>query len=82
MLVLTRKTGQQILMDKGRIQMKVIKVEDDVISIGIEAPLHIDIARQEVFINHKHCNKVGIVFLLTNPFRLWCCINNFTNGAA
>lgn len=36
-------------MDKGRIQMKVIKVVDDVISIGIEAPLHIDIAREEVF---------------------------------
>lgn len=49
MLVLTRKAGQQIFMDKGRIQMKVIKVEDDVISIGIEAPLHIDIAREEVF---------------------------------
>lgn len=49
MLVLTRKAGQQILMDKGRIQMKVIKVEDDIISIGIDAPLHIDIARQEVF---------------------------------
>lgn len=49
MLVLTRKAGQQIFMDKGRIQMKVIKVEDDVISIGIDAPLHIDIAREEVF---------------------------------
>ncbi|MGL6030070.1 MAG: carbon storage regulator [Legionella sp.] len=49
MLVLTRRAGQQIFMDKGRIQMKVIKVEDDVISIGIEAPLHIDIAREEVF---------------------------------
>ncbi|HHG8504987.1 TPA: carbon storage regulator [Legionella pneumophila] len=49
MLVLTRKAGQQIFMDKGRIQMKVIKVEDDVISIGIDAPFHIDIAREEVF---------------------------------
>ncbi|KTD34677.1 pleiotropic regulatory protein for carbon source metabolism [Legionella moravica] len=49
MLVLTRKAGQQIFMDKGRIQMKVIKVVDDVISIGIDAPLHIDIAREEVF---------------------------------
>jgi carbon storage regulator len=49
MLVLTRKAGQQILMDKGRIQMKVIKIEDGIISIGIDAPLHIDIAREEVF---------------------------------
>ncbi|HHG8507944.1 TPA: carbon storage regulator [Legionella pneumophila] len=49
MLVLTRKAGQQIFMDKGRIQMSVIKVEGGVISIGINAPLHIDIAREEVF---------------------------------
>ena len=49
MLVLTRKAGQQIFIDKGRIQMKVLKVEEDVISIGINAPRHIDIAREEVF---------------------------------
>ncbi len=49
MLVLTRKAGQQIFMDKGRIQMKVIKIEDGIISLGIDAPLHIDIAREEVF---------------------------------
>ncbi|HAT8326754.1 TPA: carbon storage regulator [Legionella pneumophila] len=53
MLVLTRKAGQQILMDKGRIQMKVLKVVDDIISIGIAAPEHIDIAREEVYLRNQ-----------------------------
>ena len=49
MLVLTRKIGQQILMQNGSIQMKVLKVDDDVISIGIHAPANVDIDREEVF---------------------------------
>ncbi|HCD9500596.1 TPA: carbon storage regulator [Legionella pneumophila] len=50
MLVLTRKAGQQILIGKGLIQMKVLKVDDDVISIGIKAPQHIDIDREEIYL--------------------------------
>ncbi len=50
MLVLTRKIGQQILTQTGSIQMKVQKVDDDVISIGIHAPANVDIDREEVFI--------------------------------
>ncbi|HAU2256048.1 carbon storage regulator [Legionella pneumophila] len=50
MLVLTRKAGQQILIGKGLIQMKVLKVDDDIISIGIKAPQHIDIDREEVYL--------------------------------
>ena len=50
MLVLTRKIGQQILMGNGSIQMKVLKIDDGVISIGINAPAHIDIDREEVFL--------------------------------
>ena len=50
MLVLTRKIGQQILIGNGSIQMKVLKIDDGVISIGINAPDHIDIDREEVFL--------------------------------
>ncbi|HAU3632850.1 TPA: carbon storage regulator [Legionella pneumophila] len=50
MLVLTRKAGQQILIGKGLIQMKVLKVVDDIISIGIKAPQHIDIDREEIYL--------------------------------
>ncbi|MFO9661698.1 carbon storage regulator [Legionella pneumophila serogroup 1] len=50
MLVLTRKAGQQILIGKGLIQMKVLKVDDDIISIGIKAPQHIEIDREEIYL--------------------------------
>ncbi len=48
MLVLTRKIGQQVLIDKGIIQVKILGVEGDVISIGFNAPEYIDIDREEV----------------------------------
>ena len=50
MLVLTRKIGQKILMGKGTIQMKVLNVSNDIISIGIHAPDDIDIDREEVYL--------------------------------
>ncbi|BCZ95894.1 TPA: carbon storage regulator [Legionella pneumophila] len=57
MLVLTRKAGQQILIGKGLIQMKVLKVDDDIISIGIKAPQHIDIDREEIYLKKLQQEK-------------------------
>ncbi|KTD20119.1 carbon storage regulator [Legionella londiniensis] len=57
MLVLTRKIGQQILIGKGLIQMKVLKVNDDVISIGIQAPKHIDVDREEIYLKKLQQEK-------------------------
>jgi len=50
MLVLTRKIGQQILIGNGTIKMKVLKIEGESISIGFNAPQHIDIDREEIFL--------------------------------
>ena len=71
MLVLTRKIGQQILMDKGAIQIKVLRVDGGVISIGLNAPKHIDIDREEVYlkkvtqrqdaINISELNRYGML---------------------
>jgi carbon storage regulator len=61
MLVLTRKIGQQILIGKGLIQMKVLKVTDDIISIGINAPQHIDIDREEIYLKKLQQEKAGVV---------------------
>lgn len=58
MLVLTRKAGQQILIGKGLIQMKVLKVDDDIISIGIKAPQHIDIDREEIYLKKLQQEQV------------------------
>lgn len=49
MLILTRRVGEKILIDKGQIQVKVLLECDGVITLGIQAPAHIDVDRQEIF---------------------------------
>lgn len=49
MLVLTRRIGEQILIDKGQIQIKVLYERNGLIAIGIQAPAHVDIDRKEIF---------------------------------
>lgn len=50
MLVLTRKIGQQVLIAKGSIQVKVLRINGDDIRIGITAPEHVDIDREEIYL--------------------------------
>jgi carbon storage regulator len=47
MLVLTRGIGQEIVID-GVIRVNVVAVKGDKVRIGIEAPDHIRVDRQEV----------------------------------
>lgn len=62
MLVLTRKIGQQVLINNGIIQMKILGIDKDydVISIGFNAPEHIDIDREEVYLR-KLIQQSGFV---------------------
>jgi len=48
MLILSRKPGESIIID-GRITVKILRVEGDVIKVGIEAPTNIPVHRQEVY---------------------------------
>jgi carbon storage regulator len=48
MLILSRKLGESIVID-GRIHVKVMRVEGDVVKLGIEAPAEIPVHRQEVY---------------------------------
>lgn len=48
MLVLSRKSNESIVID-GRIVIKVIRVEGDVVKLGIEAPMDVPVHRQEVY---------------------------------
>jgi carbon storage regulator len=50
MLVLTRKIGQQIVIGKGVIQMKVLNADNGIIRIGINAPSNIDVDREEIYL--------------------------------
>ena len=48
MLILSRKTGESIVID-GRIHVKVVRVEGEVVKIGIEAPADVPVHRREVY---------------------------------
>ena len=43
MLVLTRRVGEQILINKGQIEIKVLYVRKGHIAIGINAPSNIEV---------------------------------------
>lgn len=48
MLILSRKTGESIIID-GRILVKVVRIEGGMVKVGIEAPAEVPVHRQEVF---------------------------------
>jgi carbon storage regulator len=48
MLVLSRKPGESVVID-GRIKVKIVRLDGDVVKIGIEAPADVPIHRQEVY---------------------------------
>ena len=56
MLILSRKPGETVVID-GRIHVKFIRVEGDVVKIGIEAPVDVSIHRQEVYDEIQRSNK-------------------------
>jgi carbon storage regulator len=48
MLILSRKLNESIVID-GRITVKVMRVDGDVIKLGIAAPVDVPVHRQEVY---------------------------------
>ncbi|MBL7479744.1 carbon storage regulator [Legionella bononiensis] len=50
MLILIRRIGEAIYIDKGRIKVHLLSENDGLIRLGIEAPKHFDIERKEVFV--------------------------------
>jgi carbon storage regulator len=56
MLILSRKPGETVVID-GRIRVKVIRVEGDVVKIGIDAPADISIHRQEIYDEIQRSNQ-------------------------
>ena len=57
MLVLTRRTGEQILIDKGSIQIKILYQRNGHVAVGIKAPRHVDVDRKEIFIKKQNTKK-------------------------
>jgi carbon storage regulator len=48
MLILSRKIGESIVID-GRIIVKIVRLDGDMVKLGIEAPAEVPVHRQEVY---------------------------------
>ncbi len=61
MLVLSRKPTQSIVID-GRIVVKIVRVEGDVVKVGIEAPADVPVHRKEVYDEIQHNNEEALAW--------------------
>ena len=59
MLILSRKSSESIVID-GRIRVKIVRVEGDVVKIGIEAPADVPVHRQEVYEEIQRSNQQAV----------------------
>lgn len=59
MLILSRKPGESIVID-GKIRVKIVRAEGDVVKIGIEAPPDVPVHRQEVYEEIQSSNQQAL----------------------
>ena len=57
MLILTRKVGESIAIGDGSITISVMEVKGRQVRLGINAPAHTPIHRQEIFEKIKEANQ-------------------------
>lgn len=60
MLILTRKVGQNVLMYHGTIEVKVLDMDEERVTLGFIAPEDIDIDREEIYYK-KRAQKLNIL---------------------
>ena len=58
MLVLSRRIGEEILIDKGQIKIKILNIRNGSVAVGIQAPKQVDVDRKEIFFR-KQNNPLG-----------------------
>jgi carbon storage regulator len=59
MLILSRKAGESIVID-GRIHVKIVRMEGDVVKVGIEAPPSVPVHRKEVYDEIQRNNQQAL----------------------
>ena len=59
MLILSRKINESIVID-GRIVVKIVRLEGDVVKVGIQAPLDVPVHRQEVYEEIQKSNQAAL----------------------
>ena len=60
MLILSRKLGESIVID-GHIHVKIMRVDGDVVKIGIEAPTSVPVHRREVYEEIQRNNQQALI---------------------
>lgn len=56
MLVLTRRANQSIVID-GQVTVTVLEIRGDQVRIGIDAPKHVAVHREEVWVELERANR-------------------------
>jgi carbon storage regulator len=59
MLILSRKVNECVVID-GRIKVKIVRLDGDVVKIGIEAPADVPVHRQEVYEEIQRNNREAL----------------------
>lgn len=59
MLILSRKLNESIVID-GRIIVKVIRVDGEVVKLGIAAPADVPVHRQEIYEEIQRNNQEAL----------------------
>jgi carbon storage regulator len=59
MLILSRKSGESIVI-AGNIRVKIVRVEGDVVKIGVDAPASVPVHRQEVYDEIQRNNQQAL----------------------
>lgn len=49
MLVLTRSVGERLIIGNGEVVLHVLEIRGNQVRLGIEAPRHIPVNREEIF---------------------------------
>jgi carbon storage regulator len=59
MLILSRKLNESIVID-GRITVKVVRVDGDIVKLGIAAPSDVPVHREEVYEEIRKSNREAL----------------------
>ena len=60
MLILSRKLGESIVI-VGHIRVQIMRVDGDVVKIGIEAPVSVPVHRQEIYEEIQRNNQQALM---------------------
>lgn len=63
MLVLSRKPDQQVILGNGLIKIKLLQVDGNVVRLGFDAPSHITVDREEIFLQKLSRQEIAEVQL-------------------